>query len=84
MPTSITCGYRTITGTTFRADYGTSNVYCGAPCINYTATSDTEYVVQRRGTSTFSIDRITGVGPASPTYTIGAAITRPGTTWGSV
>jgi len=72
------------TATVFRADYGTSNVICGAPVVTYSATCDTEYVVQRRGTSTYSLDMITGTGPGAPTYTIGAALTRPGGTWNAL
>jgi hypothetical protein len=70
--------------TVFRADYGTSGVICGAPCVTYSATCDTQYVIQRRGTSTYSIDLITGTGPAAPTYTIGAALTRPGGAWSAL
>ena len=72
------------TFTAYRADYGTSGVICGAPCVTYSATCDTQYIVQRRGTSSYSLDMITGTGPDAPTYTIGSALTRPGGSWGAM
>jgi hypothetical protein len=72
------------TFTAYRGDYGTSGVICGAPCVTYSATCDTQYIVQRRGTSSYSLDMITGTGPDAPTYTIGSALTRPGGSWAAM
>ncbi len=73
-----------LTATVFRADDATTSRICGAPAVTYSATCDTEYVVQRRGTSTYALDMITGTGPAAPTYTIGTALTRPGGAWNAL
>lgn len=65
----------------YRADNPVADLICGAPCVTYSATCDTEYVVQRQGTSTYSLDMITGAGPGAPTYVVGPALTRPGGEW---
>ena len=72
------------TATVYRADNATSNIICGSPVVTYSTAQDTEFVMQRRGTSTYSIDYIVGAGPSAPTYVTGAAITRPGGTWNAM
>ncbi|HTO92519.1 MAG TPA: T9SS type A sorting domain-containing protein [Candidatus Sulfotelmatobacter sp.] len=69
----------------FRVDRtGTSN-FCYAPVQTYSATSDTEYVMQHLSASsaTYRVDRITGTGPGAPTYTVGTTQTRTGGGWAS-
>jgi hypothetical protein len=56
--------------------------FCSAPCLTYSATSDTEYLVTHLSSpgATYTLDRITGT-PSAPVYTAGGALTRSGGGW---
>ncbi len=57
--------------------------FCSSPCVTYSATADTEYVVTHLSSAnaTYVLDYITGT-PSSPTYVSGtSALTRPGGGW---
>jgi hypothetical protein len=56
--------------------------FCSSPCVTYSATEDTLFVVTHLGSAgaTYSVDIITGT-PTTPVYTSGSALTRPGGGW---
>ena len=56
--------------------------FCSAPCVTYSTTSDTEYVVTHlsSASATYALDRITGT-PSAPVYTPGGTLTRSGGGW---
>jgi hypothetical protein len=56
--------------------------YCTSPCVTYSATEDTLFLITHlsSGSATYAIDTITGT-PGSPTYTAGGTQTRPGGGW---
>lgn len=56
--------------------------FCSAPCVTYSSTSDTEYVVTHlsSASATYALDRITGT-PSAPVYTAGGTLTRSGGAW---
>ena len=56
--------------------------FCTSPCVTYSATSDTLYLVTHLSSSgaTYALDTITGT-PSTPSYTAGGAQTRPGGGW---
>ena len=68
------------TGTLFT--HASQTHFCCAPCVTYSATSDTLYVVTHLAgaSATYQLDTITGTS-ASPVYTSGATLTRPGGGW---
>jgi len=57
--------------------------FCASPCVTYSATSETLYVPTHlsSGAATYQLDRITGSGPAAPTYVVGSSLTRTGGAW---
>src|SRR5258706_3292930 len=68
------------TGTLFTQ--AVNSHFCSAPCVTYSAASDTEYVVTHLASAgaTYALDTITG--PASaPVYTSGGTQTRTGGGW---
>jgi len=69
-------------GTLFTQSAGTH--FCSAPCITYSSTTDTMYVVTHLSSTgaTYEFDRITGTA-AAPVYTVlQPSLTRPGGGWG--
>jgi hypothetical protein len=56
--------------------------FCTGPCITYSLTSDTLYLVTHLSSSggTYAVDRITGTASA-PAYTSGGTLTRTGGGW---
>lgn len=56
--------------------------FCSAPCVTYSTTSDTLYVVTHLSSSgaTYELDTITGTS-SSPTYTSGGSFVRTGGGW---
>src|SRR5207244_13361546 len=56
--------------------------FCTAPCVTYSTTSDTLYLVSHRnsGSATYSLDRITGT-PTAPSYESIGTLTRTGGAW---
>jgi len=56
--------------------------FCSAPCVTYSTTADTEYVVTHLSSAgaTYTLDAITGT-PAAPVYTAGGSQTRTGGGW---
>ena len=56
--------------------------FCSAPCVTFSTTSDTEYVVTHlsSASATYAVDMITGT-PSAPVYTSGGTQTRPGGGW---
>jgi len=68
-------------GTVFTQSNGTH--FCSAPCLMYSSTTDTMYVVTHLSSpgATYEFDRITGTA-AAPVYTVlQASLTRPGGGW---
>jgi len=68
-------------GTLFTQASGTH--FCSAPCVTYSSTTDTMYVVTHLASTgaTYEFDRITGTA-AAPVYTVlQASLTRPGGGW---
>ncbi|MGE5175879.1 MAG: Calx-beta domain-containing protein, partial [Hyphomicrobiales bacterium] len=57
--------------------------FCTSPAVTYSATEDTLFLVTHLSSSsgTYAIDTITGTA-ASPSYTAGGTLTRPGGGWG--
>jgi hypothetical protein len=70
----------TFTGTLFTQASNTH--FCTAPCVTYSSTSDTLYLVTHgnSGAASYTLDRITGT-PSSPTYSYIDSHTRPGGGW---
>jgi hypothetical protein len=68
------------TGTLFTLASGTH--FSFAPCVTYSSTSDTLYVVGHLSGpgATYQLDTITGTA-AAPVYTSGGTLTRPGGGW---
>jgi hypothetical protein len=56
--------------------------FCSAPCVTYSAASDTEYVVTHLSSAgaTYTLDAISGTS-AAPVYAAGGTQTRPGGGW---
>ena len=56
--------------------------FCSSPCVTYSATTDTLYLVTHLSSAsgTYAIDTITGT-PSSPSYSAGGTLTRPGGGW---
>jgi len=56
--------------------------FTSSPCATYSATEDTLFVVTHLGSAdaSYFVDVITGT-PASPVYTVGGVLTRPGGGW---
>jgi len=69
----------TFSGTLFTQSAGTH--FCAAPCVTYSSTSDTLYVVTHLSSAggTYAVDAITGT--STPVYTTGGTQTRPGGGW---
>jgi hypothetical protein len=69
--------------TSYTFTHTTGNVFCRAPCVTYSTTSDTLYLVDHisSGSATYAVDKITGTGPGKPTYTAGASQSRTGGGW---
>ena len=68
------------TGTLFTQ--AANSHFCSAPCVTYSPTSDTMYVVTHLSSSgaTYSVDLITGTA-GSPAYAAGGSQVRPGGAW---
>jgi hypothetical protein len=62
---------------------GNGSHFCSAPCLTYSSTTDTMYVVTHLSSpgATYEFDRITGTA-AAPVYTVlQSSLTRPGGGW---
>jgi len=68
------------TGTLFTL--GANTHFCSAPCVTYSATEDTLFVLTHLSSTgaTYTLDTITGTASA-PVYTSGGTLTRPGGGW---
>lgn len=73
---------RTGTGTGTFFSQANHTHFCSAPCVTYSTTSDTDYVVTHlsSGSATYELDAITGTASA-PVYTAGGSQVRPGGSW---
>jgi hypothetical protein len=73
----------TLSSTLVGAAFANGTHFCTAPCVTYSATSDTLYLVTHLLSSgaTYEFDRITGT-PSAPVYTtIASSLTRTGGGW---
>jgi len=72
------------TGTLFTQSPGTH--FCSSPCVTYSPTSDTLYVITHLSSSgaTYTIDAITGTAAAPVYNAASSALTRPGGGWASL
>ncbi|HEV8479668.1 MAG TPA: Calx-beta domain-containing protein [Candidatus Eisenbacteria bacterium] len=70
----------TLAATLFTQSAGTH--FCTAPCVTYSTTSDTLYLVTHLSSAgaTYAVDKITGTS-AAPVYTAGGTLTRAGGGW---
>jgi len=70
------------TGTATLFTHSANTHFCSAPCVTYSTTAETLYVVTHLSSSgaTYALDTITGT-PGSPTYTSGGTLTRTGGGW---
>ena len=73
---------RTGTGTGTVFNQASNTHFCAGPCVTYSTTSDTMYVVTHLSSTgaTYALDTITGTASA-PVYTSGGTQTRPGGGW---